>query len=115
MKPSILSVIILVTLLALAACGSNNDDESDSDNPAAAVQGSAYTAAANPDSNSAFDISFEGALPPTTQMMLGILKLEETGHAVTGAQAGGHVASVAGAAERLYPEPVGAGRNSWSD
>ena len=63
-------------------------DESSTRNGAdpAAAQAS-ESAAANPATDSAFDSSFEGALPSTNQMMLGILRLEDTEHAVTSAQA----------------------------
>ena len=86
MNRSILGMLILVTVLALAACNRSRDDASSSDSGAGAPQQSG-NAANNPASDSALDSSFEGALPPTTQMMLGILRLEETEHAVTGAQA----------------------------
>ena len=88
MNRSFLSVMILLTVLALAACNRNKDDESSTRNGAdpAAAQAS-ESAPANPATDSAFDSSFEGALPPTNQMMLGILRLEETEHAVTSAQA----------------------------
>ncbi len=88
MNRSFLSVMILLTVLALVACNRNKDDESSTRNGAdpAAAQAS-ESAAANPATDSAFDSSFEGALPPTNQMMLGILRLEETEHAVTSAQA----------------------------
>ena len=88
MNRSFLSVMILLTVLALAACNRNKDDESSTRNGAdpAAAQAS-ESAAANPATDSAFDSSFEGALPPTNQMMLGILRLEDTEHAVTSAQA----------------------------
>ena len=88
MNRSFLSVMILLTVLALAACNRNDDADSISDNgadPAAAR--ASESAAANPATDSAFDSSFEGALPPTNQMMLGILRLEDTEHAVTSAQA----------------------------
>ena len=88
MNRSFLSVMILLTVLALTACNRNDDADSISDNRAdpAAAQAS-ESAAANPATDSAFDSSFEGALPPTNQMMLGILRLEDTEHAVTSAQA----------------------------
>ena len=88
MNRSFLSVMILLTVLALAACNRNDDADSISDNRAdpAAAQAS-ESAPANPATDSAFDSSFEGALPPTNQMMLGILRLEDTEHAVTSAQA----------------------------
>ena len=88
MNRSFLSVMILLTVLALAACNRNKDDESSTRNGAdpAAAQAS-ESAPANPATDSAFDSSFEGALPPTNQMMLGILRLEDTEHAVTSAQA----------------------------
>ena len=88
MNRSFLSVMILLTVLALAACNRNDDADSISDNRAdpAAAQAS-ESAPANPATDSAFDSSFEGVLPPTNQMMLGILRLEDTEHAVTSAQA----------------------------
>ena len=88
MNRSFLSVMTLLTVLALAACNRNKDDESSTRNGAdpAAAQAS-ESAPANPATDSAFDSSIEGALPPTNQMMLGILRLEETEHAVTSAQA----------------------------
>ncbi len=88
MNRSFLSVMILLTVLALAACNRNKDDESSTRNgPDPAAAQASEGAPANPATDSAFDSSFEGALPPTNQMMLGILRLEETEHAVTSAQA----------------------------
>ena len=88
MNRSFLSVMILLTVLALAACNRNKDDESLTRNgPDPAAAQASESAAANPATDSAFDSSFEGVLPPTNQMMLGILRLEDTEHAVTSAQA----------------------------
>ena len=88
MKRSILTLTILVTLLAPAACNRNREADSTTVNVAdtSAAQES-ESATTNPVSDSALDSSFEGALPPTNQIMLGILRLEETELAVTSAQA----------------------------
>ena len=83
------SLLVLLTLLVLAACGRNGDTETASADEAAGnvSQESTGQTASNLDSFSALDRSYEGALPPTNQIILGILKLEDTNDAVTSAQA----------------------------
>ena len=83
------SLLVLLTLLVLAACARNGDTESAGvDGDAGNVsQESSDQTASNPDSLSALDRSYEGAIPPTNQLILGILKLEDTNDAVTSAQA----------------------------
>ena len=83
------SLLVLLTILVLAACGRNGDAETASAEEAASnvSQESTGQTASNPDSASALDRSYEGALPPTNQLILGILVLEDTDDAVTAAQA----------------------------
>lgn len=80
--------VVLVALIALAACGRGEET------PAAEVSESAVNASqpgeaesAVQDQTSALPRDYEGALPPTNQLILGIFELEGTGFAVTGAQA----------------------------
>ena len=88
MRHWLLAVLIVVTALALAACGRNNDsNETEEREVGTTTTLESEDAPSAPQSDSALDTSFEGALPPTTQLMLGILKLEETTDAVTAAQA----------------------------
>ena len=83
------SLLVLLTILVLAACGRNGDAETASTEEAASNVSQERTGqtADNPDSASALDRSYEGALPPTNQLILGILVLEDTDDAVTAAQA----------------------------
>ena len=83
-----LLAVLIVSALALAACGRNgssNDQEEREPGTTTIVE--SEDGAAAPRSNSALDTSYEGALPPMTQLVLGILRLEDTGDAVTAAQA----------------------------
>ncbi len=83
-----LLAILIVSTLALAACGRNNDsNDQDEREVGTTTTLESEDAPAAPRTDSALDTSFEGALPPTTQIMLGILRLEDTGDAVTAAQA----------------------------
>ena len=83
-----LLAVLMVSTLALAACGRNNDsNDQDEREVGTTTILESEDAPAAPRTDSALDTSFEGALPPTTQLMLGILRLEDTGDAVTAAQA----------------------------
>lgn len=80
--------LVLVTFISLAACGRGDST------PAEEAQESAPNVSqANEEENSeqeqtsALPRNFEGALPPVNQLILGILLLEETDNAVSGAQA----------------------------
>lgn len=80
--------VLIVSALALAACGRNNDsNDQEEREPGTTTIMESDDGAAAPRTDSALDTSFEGALPLTTQLMLGILRLEDTGDAVTAAQA----------------------------
>ena len=83
------SLLIIFAFFALSACGRNGDNEPASADEAVGnvSQASSDQPASNPDSASALDRSYEGALPPTNQLILGILELEDTDDAVTAAQA----------------------------
>ena len=83
-----LLAVLIVTALALAGCGRNNDsNDQDELEVGTTTILESEDGTASPRTDSALDTSFEGALPPTTQLMLGILRLEDTGDAVTAAQA----------------------------
>lgn len=88
MRNRLLALLIVVTAVALAACNRNNEagqeDEREAGSTTILESEGAQPASA---SNSALDTSFDGALPPMTQLMLGILRLEDSGDAVTAAQA----------------------------
>ena len=63
--------------LALAACGRNNEPN-ESEEREVGTTTILESEEAPPATASGLDTSFEGALPPMTQLMLGILRLEET-------------------------------------
>ena len=83
--PSIL-VVLICSAVALAACGGNNDSNELEEREVGTTT-ILESEDSPPDSVSRLETSFDGALPPTTQLMLGILRLEDTGDAVTAAQA----------------------------
>ncbi len=88
MRTRLLAVIIVMTALAPAACGRNSaSDVSEEREVGIATVLESEDVPAASTSDSVLDTSFEGALPPMTQLMLGILRLEDTGDGVTGAQA----------------------------
>ena len=89
MKRIPVSLLIIFSFFALSACGRNSDNEPASADEAVGnvSQANSDQPASNPDSVSALARSYEGALPPTNQLILGILELEDTDDAVTAAQA----------------------------
>lgn len=88
MKRSITGILAVLIVLALASCNRGDEAEASTGGgtSANATQDNANTVSDN-SSDSVFDNSYEGALPPTNQIMLGILSLEGTDDAVNGAQA----------------------------
>ncbi len=82
-------LLLVLAIFALTACGrggGNSADDSVSDNVASASQDDAGEDSGQALS-SALTRDYEGALPPTNQLILGILRLEGSDDAVTGAQA----------------------------
>ncbi len=81
-------ILTMATLLALSSCGRGEEPAADSSSEAAANASQASGSdGANQTPSSALASNYEGALPPTNQLVLGILRLEETDDAVNGAQA----------------------------
>ena len=81
-------ILAVATLLALSSCGRGEESTADSSSePAANASQSSGSEGANQTPSSALASDYEGALPPTNQLILGILRLEETDDAVNGAQA----------------------------
>jgi len=88
MKKATLVLIFVIAILCLSACGRNSEaDPAGDDTLSSAPQESGANTDSTEQSASVLDRSFEGALPPTSQLILGILELEGTDDAVTGAQA----------------------------
>ena len=99
MNRAILGLLILVTVLALSSCNRNREDAADDANAtsseAAADDASTTSSGAQEEegaatdsaSTSALASNYEGALPPTNQLIIGIFRLEETDNAVNSAQA----------------------------
>ena len=89
MKKATLVLFFVIAILCLSACGRNSEADSvaGDDTMSSAPQESGANTDSTEQSASVLDRSFEGALPPTSQLILGILDLEGTGNAVTGAQA----------------------------
>jgi hypothetical protein len=88
MNRSILTVLIVITILGLAACGRRSEAAATDDSDAiSSTSEESSSTSTNAESASALDNSYEGALPPTNQLILGILRLEETDDAVTSPQA----------------------------
>ena len=81
-----LLVVLICSAIALAACGRSNDSNELEEREVGTTT-VLESEESPPDSVSRLETSFDGALPPTTQLMLGILRLEDTGDAVTAAQA----------------------------
>jgi hypothetical protein len=73
---NVILVLILVTGV-LVGCGGEAD----------APEGDVASMDSNPNPDSALDASYEGALPVSSQLALGIFELEETENAVTAEQA----------------------------
>ena len=89
MTKTFTGLLLVLAIFALTACGrggGNSADDSASDNVASASQDDAGEDAGQALS-SALTRDYEGALPPTNQLILGILRLEGSDDAVTGAQA----------------------------
>ena len=81
-------ILAVATLLALSSCGRGEESTADSSSePAANASQASGSEGANQTPSSALASDYEGALPPTNQLILGILRLEETDDAVNGAQA----------------------------
>ncbi|MCY3903380.1 MAG: hypothetical protein OXF76_09465 [Caldilineaceae bacterium] len=81
-----LLVVLICSAIALAACSRSNDSNELEEREVGTTT-VLESEESPPDSVSRLETSFDGALPPTTQLMLGILRLEDTGDAVTAAQA----------------------------
>ena len=80
--------LAVAALLALSSCGRAEEPAADSSSePAANASQSNGSEGANQTPSSALASDYEGALPPTNQLILGILRLEESDDAVNGAQA----------------------------
>ena len=80
--------LILVALFALAACGrGERATAEEAPEPVANASQASEAEGAVQEQTSALTRDYEGALPPVNQLILGILLLEETENAVTGAQA----------------------------
>ena len=78
----------MVTVFALAACGRGEGATAEEASESAANASPASEAeSVVQERTSALTRDYEGALPPMNQLILGILLLEETENAVTGAQA----------------------------
>ena len=81
-------ILAVATLLALSSCGRGEESTADSSSePAANASQASGSEGASQTPSSALASDYEGALPPTNQLILGILRLEETDDAVNGAQA----------------------------
>ena len=89
MNRALAVLLVAVTIMALSACNRNDDSPAAGADEAAggSTQQSETVSTNEGQSSSSLDNSYEGALPPTNQLILGILKLEDTDDAVTGAQA----------------------------
>ena len=81
-------ILAVATLLALSSCGRGEESAADSSSePNTNASQASGSEGANQTPSSALASNYEGALPPTNQLVLGILRLEETDDAVNGAQA----------------------------
>ncbi len=88
MKRMMTLILVLAAMLVLSSCG--RGEERAADNSAESAANSAQPSegeGAGQAPSSALARDYEGALPPTNQLILGILMLEETDDAITGAQA----------------------------
>lgn len=81
-----LLVVLIFSAIALTACGRSNDSNELEEREVGTTT-VLESEESPPDSVSRLETSFDGALPPTTQLMLGILRLEDTSDGVTAAQA----------------------------
>ena len=82
-------LLIAVAVMAISACNRNRDTPvaSASEANSSPSQESEHVTTTEDPSPSVLNTSYEGALPPTNQLILGILLLEDSDNAVTGAQA----------------------------
>ena len=88
MKYWMIGILLLATVLTISACGRGNSSPTDeSSGSAATAPPESGNGGGNQQAFSALPNDYEGALPPTNQFVLGILLLEDTENAVTGAQA----------------------------
>lgn len=89
MHRALAALLITVTVVAISACNRNKDSQAASADEANSgpSQETETVNTTEGQSTSVLDNSYEGALPPTNQLILGILQLEETEDAVTAAQA----------------------------
>ena len=87
MNRAILGLLILVTVLTLSSCNRNREAAADDANTTSSEAQEEEGAATDTASTSALASNYEGALPPTNQLIIGIFRLEETDNAVNGAQA----------------------------
>lgn len=88
MNKWIRGTLLLATILSLAACRrGDRTPESETQEPVASVTQESESEGADQQQTSALTRDYEGALPPMNQLILGIMHLEETDNAVTGAQA----------------------------
>ncbi len=87
MNRAILGLLILATVLALSSCNRNSEAAADDANTTSSEPQEEEGAATDSASTSALASNYEGALPPTNQLIIGIFRLEETDNAVNSAQA----------------------------
>lgn len=87
MNRAVFGLLILVTVLALSSCNRNSEAAADDANTTSSQPQEDEGAATDSAPTSALASNYEGALPPTNQLIIGILRLEETDNAVNSAQA----------------------------
>lgn len=88
MKKWTKGTLILATILFLGACGRGDQSPAaESSEPVATVSQESDSDNTVQQRTSLLTNDFEGALPPMNQLILGILLLEESDNAITGAQA----------------------------
>ena len=88
MKRMMTLILAVAALLVLSSCGRGEERAADNGSESAANSAQASeNEGASQAPLSALARDYEGALPPTNQLILGILLLEETDDAITGAQA----------------------------
>lgn len=88
MKYWMIGILLLATVLTISACGRGNSSPADeSSGPAAAAPQESGNGVDSQRAFSGLPNDYDGALPPTNQFVLGVLLLEDTENAVTGAQA----------------------------
>ena len=88
MTRAVFGLLIMVTVLALASCNRDRETAAADDvNTTGSETREDEDAASDSASTSALASNYEGALPPTNQLIIGIFRLEETDNAVNSAQA----------------------------